>query len=71
MVLLFIFAQRRVERFVIGLASWLAKSEDESARTILFRCANQRTSEQIGRVRTRNSPFRRAQRAGTTEISEG
>jgi len=65
-VILSPFTQRRVERFGIGLASLLAKSEDECARTILFRCANQRTSEQIGRGAKRNSPFRRAQRAGTT-----
>jgi len=66
-----IFSQRRVERFAIGLASLLAKSEGECARTILFDRANQRAVGLIGRVRKRNSPFGRAQRGRTCPSPAG
>ena len=53
----------------IGLASLLAKSEGERARTILFGRANQRAVGQIGRGVPRNSPFGRAQRDRTQKAA--
>ena len=58
-------AERRVERNTGGPACLHAKADGIYARTILFDRANQRAVGLIGRGRTRNSPFGRAQRGRT------